>query len=98
MKRINFRVKAVIFDMDGVITNTMPDHFRAWKTVLAREGVQVSHFDVYRREGQRGIMSVQELFAENNKPYTLQKARQLLLEKEQLFKKNFKHPLIRRLL
>lgn len=73
--------------MDGVITNTMPDHFRAWKSVLADEGVHVSHFDVYRREGQRGIKSVQELFAEKGKLYHPRKGKELLYKKEQLFKK-----------
>ena len=80
--------------MDGVITNSMPDHFRAWKKVLANEGVHVSHFDIYCREGQRGINSIEELFAEKKKPYTLQKARELLQKKEHLFKKIVKRRFI----
>ena len=94
MKKINLKIKSVIFDMDGVITNTMPEHFLAWKTVLAPQGVQVSHFDVYRREGQRGINSVEEIFAEKKKPYTPRLAKALLRKKEEFFKKIVKRRFI----
>jgi len=47
------RTRAVILDMDGVITDTMPYHYLAWKTVLAEEGIYVSHFDIYKREGRK---------------------------------------------
>lgn len=87
MFEIQLNAKAVIFDMDGVITNTMPDHFKAWKMIFAREGIRVNHLDVYSREGQRGIQSVKEIFAENNKVFTLKNAKRILLNKEELFKK-----------
>ena len=36
--------KAMLFDMDGVITNTMPDHYHAWRFILKQEaGIEVSH-------------------------------------------------------
>ena len=60
-KKMDLKTKAVIFDMDGVITNTMPDHFEAWRIVLFKRGIKVSHLDIYRREGQRGITSVKEI-------------------------------------
>lgn len=87
MQKKVLTLRAVIFDMDGVITNTMPDHFHAWREVLAQEGVRVSHFDIYSREGQRGINSVHELFAEKNKPVTQPQAAHLLRKKEELFKR-----------
>ncbi len=86
-KKIAIKAKAVIFDMDGVITDTMPDHFEAWRSVLCERGIAVTHLDIYRREGQRGITSVKEIFAEYNKPFDLSDAHQILLRKEELFKK-----------
>lgn len=83
---MNLRVQSVIFDMDGVITNTMPDHFRAWRHVLQEAGVTVSHYDVYSREGQPGLQSVREIFAAHHRPFDEVKARHLLREKEELFK------------
>jgi len=83
-KRI-YIVQAIIFDMDGVITNTMPDHFRAWQSVLAEEGVRVSRIDIYRREGQQGLTSIRELCAQFGIECSLNKARQLLKRKEEIF-------------
>ncbi len=79
------KVKAVIFDMDGVITNTMPDHFRAWKNILAKEGVPVTHNDIYSREGQRGLTSIYEIFHHYKKSVMREKAHELLGKKERLF-------------
>ena len=87
MSKIRLNVKAVIFDMDGVITNTMPDHCRAWKTIFGQQGIQVSHLEIYSREGQPGTDSVMEIFRANQKPVTKKKAKQILRMKEQMFKK-----------
>ncbi len=87
MKKIVLKVDAVIFDMDGVITNTMPDHFRAWHRIFAGYGIHVSHLDVYAREGQRGISSVLEIFRERKKAIDLREAKRILAAKERLFKR-----------
>lgn len=81
-----FKVKSVIFDMDGVITNTMPDHFDAWQIVMLERGIRVTHLDIYRREGQRGITSVKEIFEDYNHPFDLDSAEEILKRKEIIFK------------
>ena len=91
---MKIKVKAVIFDMDGVITNTMPDHFRAWKIIFLKEGIKVTHFDIYSREGQKGIMSVGEISKEYQRPIAPGDAKKILLEKEELFKKIVKRRFI----
>jgi beta-phosphoglucomutase-like phosphatase (HAD superfamily) len=92
--RLELKVSALIFDMDGVITDTMPYHMRAWKAVFASVGVIASREDIYKREGQKGIDSVREIFAERNKEFTEKKAQKLLLDKEELFKVIFKRKFI----
>ncbi len=87
MRKSHSKVKAVIFDMDGVITNTMPDHYKAWKKIFAENGVSVGRLDVYKREGQKGLSSVLEIFAERGKKMTRAKAKKILKQKEILFKK-----------
>lgn len=88
-------VKAIIFDMDGVITNTMPDHYKAWNAVFGRLGFHLSHLEVYSREGQPGIMSVQELFMAKKIPLNKRKARLVLERKEKLFKRIVRQRFIR---
>ena len=92
---MNNNFKAVIFDMDGVITDTMPYHFLAWQTVFASQGIKVSHEDIYKREGQKGINSVQEIFNEKGVNFNIIIAKTLLKEKENIFKKIFKRRFIR---
>ncbi len=83
------KVKAVIFDMDGVITNTMPDHFRAWKIIFAQQKINVSHLDIYEREGQKGLQSVIEIFQAKGKSISNKTAKIILRDKEALFQKIF---------
>jgi beta-phosphoglucomutase len=87
---MQFKISTLIFDLDGVITDTMPYHFQAWRSVFAAEGIRVSREDVYKREGQKGIDSVRELFVEKEKLYTDTIGRRLLQEKEKLFKRIYK--------
>jgi beta-phosphoglucomutase len=42
-------IRAVIFDFDGVIANSEPLHFSAFRDVLAAEGVALSERDYYDR-------------------------------------------------
>lgn len=76
--------------MDGVITNTMPDHCHAWRVVLKKRGIDVPAFEIYRREGQPGLSSVQEISKKYNGSINLAEAKKILLEKEEYFKKHVK--------
>jgi beta-phosphoglucomutase len=86
MHKKSLKIKAIIFDMDGVITNTMPDHYRAWKEIFKGEGVHVTRHDIYKREGQRGIHSVREITRDYKIPFQPDRARTILAKKEKLFK------------
>jgi len=87
-------LSSLIFDMDGVITDTMPYHFKAWRSVFAAEGIIASHEDIYKREGQKGIESVREIFIEKKILHTETRARGMLEAKERLFKEIFKRKFI----
>lgn len=55
--------RAVLFDMDGVVTDTMPLHLRAWQEAFGSIGVRVEKADVYRREGRQSKAMAQEIAA-----------------------------------
>ena len=40
-------LRAIVFDFDGVIANSEPLHFRAYRDVLAEQGVALSEADYY---------------------------------------------------
>ncbi|MBF0483500.1 MAG: HAD family phosphatase [Candidatus Omnitrophica bacterium] len=85
MKILN--LKAVIFDMDGVITNTMPDHYRAWVKILKENaGIHPTKLDIYLKEGSPGIDCLYDIFKKYHKPYNETIARKCLNDKEAYFK------------
>ncbi len=43
--------RAVLFDMDGVIADTTPLHYEAWRSAFEPLGIIVEKMDVYLREG-----------------------------------------------
>lgn len=91
---MHLSVKSVIFDMDGVITHTMPWHFSTWRETFAAYGVSVNKHDIYCREGQKGITSVEEIFALYERPFVLEEAHRILAHKEELFKRTVRQRFI----
>jgi beta-phosphoglucomutase family hydrolase len=47
------RAKAVIWDMDGVIADTSPYHFRAWREVFLKRGVELIQESFKKNFGKR---------------------------------------------
>ena len=37
--RVNPKAKALIFDLDGTLANTMPIHYIAWRNAAAQSGI-----------------------------------------------------------
>lgn len=79
--------KAIIFDMDGVITDTMPYHARAWVKIFHKNGIMASKFEVYKREGERGVDSIAKVAKDFGVVVTKKQCEQMIKEKEDLFKK-----------
>ena len=53
-----FQPKAVLFDMDGVLYNSMPNHAVAWQRSMAEFGINMTAHDAYATEGARGIDTI----------------------------------------
>ena len=52
------RPKAVLFDMDGVLYNSMPNHAVAWQQSMAKFGIHMTAYDAYATEGARGVDTI----------------------------------------
>ena len=55
------RPKAVLFDMDGVLYNSMPNHAIAWQQSMAQFGIQMTADDAYATEGARGVDTIKKM-------------------------------------
>jgi beta-phosphoglucomutase len=59
---------AVIFDLDGVLVDSMPYYCEAWRAAFATHNTVIDRNEVYEREGEQGMTSVIAIF-ENHKGY-----------------------------
>ena len=76
----------MIFDLDGVLVNSMPTHFQAWKAAFVKiAGLEIAERDVYLLEGMRGIELVEKIF-EQKKFSDRLLARRVHDEKSRIFK------------
>lgn len=53
-----FSPKAVLFDMDGVIYDSMPNHAHSWHRAMAEAGIQMEESEAYLYEGMRGVETI----------------------------------------
>ncbi|QZE13960.1 HAD family phosphatase [Halosquirtibacter laminarini] len=81
------KIKAVLFDMDGVLLDSMPYHEKAWCQLFRDEGVPFSREEAYLNEGRTGYNTIETIIvkATGNKPSRL-KVEQLYERKKELMK------------
>lgn len=53
-------LKAVFFDQDGVLFNSMPFHAKSWELAMTENGMPFSTEQTYRNEGRTGASVIQE--------------------------------------
>jgi HAD superfamily hydrolase (TIGR01509 family) len=57
-----FSLKAVFFDMDGVLFDSMPAHAEAWVRAIRNIGMPFSHYEAYMHEGRTGSGTINGIF------------------------------------
>ena len=60
--------RAVIWDMDGVIADTAPYHFKAWQEVFQKRGVSFTEEDFRRNFGQRNDTIIRNVLGDGVSP------------------------------
>lgn len=82
----HFSPKAVLFDMDGVLYDSMPFHAIAWQESMKKFGIHMTTADAYATEGARGIDTIR-LFVkqQQGKDISLEEAQRMYDEKTRLF-------------
>lgn len=80
-------IKAILFDFDGVLADTMNDNFRAWEHAFKRYGIIISKSDFMLLEG----MSPMDIARKIGRDYDLHNYKDhesIVAEKEQFYRKN----------
>jgi len=50
-----YKYKGILFDMDGVLVDSMPAHVDSWIKVFRDYGVEVDSKEIYLREGEKAL-------------------------------------------
>ncbi|MFH1753191.1 MAG: HAD family phosphatase [Candidatus Omnitrophota bacterium] len=83
-------VKAVIFDLDGVIVNTMPFHASAWQKTFKKFGINVSKREIYLREGEKWDKTFYDIAKRHNIKVTSGVKQKIFKHRQDVFKKMLK--------
>ena len=81
-----FCPKAVLFDMDGVLYNSMPNHAVAWQKSMKQFGIQMTAADAYATEGARGVDTIRKYVLEQQgKEISSEEAQRMYDVKTEIF-------------
>lgn len=84
--RLKMNIKAVIFDLDGVIVTTDNCHYKAWKKLADEEGI---YFDREINEGLRGVSRMESLeiiLSNGNRQYNEQEKQDMAQRKNEYYR------------
>lgn len=80
------KLKAVLFDMDGVLFDSMPNHAKSWSKVCAEFGLAISPEEVYMNEGRTSASTINMLTHRYwNRDATAEEIENIYQEKCRLF-------------
>ena len=82
----DFAPKAVLFDMDGVIYDSMSNHSVSWHEAMKDFGLDMPYEGAYQYEGMRGVETIRTLArAQWHRELTDDEAREMYAHKAKLF-------------
>lgn len=86
----------VLFDMDGILFDTMPIHTQSWKMVCDEYEIQSEREEFYLYEGMRGVDTIKKLYHRSFGKYPSDKlTNEIYQRKTQLFHEVKEHQIQR---
>lgn len=81
-----FELKAVIFDMDGVLYDSMPAHDISWRQTMDELKLQYIPYEFYLQEGRIGKSTIDAVFQRNlQREATEEEEQRIYARKSELF-------------
>lgn len=78
--------RAVLFDMDGILYDSMPNHSIAWQESMAKCGITMTSDDAYATEGARGVDTIRQMVRlQQHRTISEEEAQKMYDLKTQLF-------------
>lgn len=81
-----YKPKAVLFDMDGVLYDSMKYHAIAWHEAMKKFGINMPELDAYKYEGMRGVEAIAIMCREQwGRTIPESEAQEMYMEKSRIF-------------
>ena len=80
-----FSLKAVLFDMDGVLYNSMPYHASSWAKVMQMSGLNMTEQEAYLHEGRKGDDTINIISSREGKVISAEERKKIYKEKIRIF-------------
>jgi len=78
-------IKAVLFDMDGVLYDSMPIHAYSWVTVMQNHGLNMTEEDAYLNEGRIGHDTIGLVAGREGRKVDMEERKRIYREKTKIF-------------
>lgn len=78
--------KAVLFDLDGTLIDSMPAHVKAWRAVLSEIGIELDDLYIQLHEGEKAGVTVARLARERGLNYSPAQLSDLIARKRSLYR------------
>ena len=82
---MNKNLKAILFDMDGVLVDSMNYHLKSWKELLGSFNVNVSDQFIFEHEGAMSPEIIRELFNKNGRVVNEEKISEIYVIQNSIF-------------
>ncbi len=79
------RIKALLFDLDGVIVSTEKNHFEAWRETASKLGIAFSEHDNEALKGVNRVDSLKQILEFGNKTVSAEEFESLLVFKNDMY-------------
>jgi beta-phosphoglucomutase len=79
-------IKAVFFDFDGTLIDSMPAHVMAWEKILGEVGVTLDDLYFQLHEGEKAEDTISRLLSENGITYSPEQQADLIERKRALYR------------
>ena len=83
-------IKAVIFDLDGVIVSTDELHFQAWKKLADAEGIPFDREDNERLRGVSRMESLEIILEKSDRDYSDEEKIEMATRKNDMYRESLK--------
>ena len=86
-----FNPKAIFFDMDGVLFDSMGSHATAWVSALKQVGLPFTEYEAYMNEGRTGASTIDGVFMKEHGRNATEEEKQTIYRLKSEIFETFEH-------